>query len=237
MIALENISFSSQSIDIIRNVSGTFRQGETTALVGPSGGGKSTVLKLAAGLLIPTEGKVYFRGQDIALMNRAQNMAFRRESAVVFQDSALWANQNLYQILELPLKLHFPDMSKGDRDKRIKEVTNEVGYKRDLMIRPSSLSMGEQKLIACARALLCWPVLYFLDELTESLDDVSDQRLINLLKRFKQEHKTLIFVSHDFRMIHELADHIVVIAGGCLLRTIAATEIASDDDLARHIGE
>jgi ABC-type lipoprotein export system ATPase subunit len=235
IIELKTVSFSAQNTDIIRDVSLQFEEGKTTALVGPSGGGKSTVLKLSAGLLVPSRGDVYFRGKSVAAMNRSQNLAFRREEAVVFQDSALWANQNLYQILELPLRIHYPDMTKPDRDKRIKEVITMVGYKRDLLIRPAMLSMGEQKLIAFARAMLCRPSLLYLDEWTESLDDDAAYRLIMIVKQMQDENKTIIFVSHDFRIIKSLSDTIIMVVDGVLSLELTREQILADDDMAQLI--
>jgi len=235
IIELKNLYFSTQNQEIVKGVSFKFEEGMATALVGPSGGGKSTVLKLAAGILVPTGGTVSFRGNDLAFMNRAQNLDFRRQSAVVFQDSALWANQNLYQNLELPLRVHFPQMSKTDREKRMDEVLADVGYRRNLLIRPSQLSMGEQKLIAFARAMLCRPRLLFLDEWTESLDVNGAQKLIELVKRLKEERGTVIFVCHDFRITKTLADKIIMIVGGEISLKLTSREIAEDENLIQYI--
>jgi ABC-type multidrug transport system ATPase subunit len=237
IIEMKDVSFSVQSETIVRGVSIQFEEGQSTALVGPSGGGKSTVLKLAAGLLVPSGGGVYYQGRNIAAMNRAGNLAFRRETAVVFQDSALWANQSLNQILELPLQVHFPRLGNEKRQERIREVADMVGYRRDLSVRPASLSMGEQKLIAFARAMLCRPVLLFLDEWIESLDDSAAQRLITLVRRLKAEKKTIIFISHDFSLIRSLADHVIMIVEGQIARQIAGEQIAKDQDLARMMNE
>jgi ABC-type multidrug transport system ATPase subunit len=235
IIELKSTSFFAQNMKVVQNVSCVFEEGKTTALVGPSGGGKSTVLKLSAGLLVPTHGEVCFRGRNISVMNRRENLAFRKEGAVVFQDSALWANQNLDQILELPLKVHFPGMTKTDRDKRIDEVLAEVGYKKALGIRPSMLSMGEQKLIAFARAMICRPTLLFLDEWTESLDDSAAQRLIRIVRRRREEGNTIIFVSHDFRIIKNLADYIIMIQEGKLAFAFTGEQIAEDENLAQLV--
>ena len=235
IIELQRVSFSTQQQALIQCISHQFLEGKTTALVGPSGGGKSTVLKLAAGLLIPSAGTVRFRGQDMAAMNRVQTLEFRRQSAVVFQDSALWANQNLYQNLELPLRIHFPQISKADREKRMEQVLSEVGYKKDLMIRPAQLSMGEQKLIAFARAMLCRPRMLFLDEWTESLDGNAAQRLVDIVKSHKEQGTTIIFVSHDLSIIKTLADDIMMILGGQVSFTLTGAEIAADAYLAQHI--
>ena len=235
IIKLENVSFFAQNRLIVRNFSHQFEEGKTTALVGPSGSGKSTILKLSAGILVPNGGNIYFRGKDVFNMSRRETLDFRREAAMVFQDSALWANQSLYQILELPLRIHFPQMPASERDNRIQAVLQDVGYKRDLSIRPSLLSMGEQKLIAFARAMMCRPQLLFLDEWTESLDDSAAKRLIQLVKRHQREKKTVIFVSHDFRIVKSLADYVLMILGGQFFLKISREQIEEDEDLARYI--
>jgi ABC-type lipoprotein export system ATPase subunit len=232
ILELKEVSFSAQNNDIIKELSFQFEKGKTAALVGPSGCGKSTLLKLTAGLLVPSRGEVCYYGRDISTMNRQQNLEFRKEGAVVFQDSALWANQSLYQSLELPLMIHYPDMSKEERNRRITEAAAEVGYKRDLMTRPSNLSMGEQKLIAFARAMICCPTLLFLDEWTESLDDTAAQRLIGLVKRRQMDNNTIIFVSHNLNVIKQLAQIVVMLIDGTIHLTVTAEQIAQDNAIA-----
>jgi len=237
IIELSNVSFSAQNQSIVRNFSFLFEEGKATALVGPSGCGKSTVLKLSAGLLVPTKGTVRLRGKNIFSMNRQENLAFRREAAVVFQDSALWANQSLYQILELPLRIHFPRMTHAQRETRIHETLNAVGYRKDLSQRPAALSMGEQKLIAFARAVMCKPTLLFLDEWTESVDDTTAHNLISIVQRHRANQNTVIFVSHDFRIIRNLADYVVMVLDGQFSRAFSREEIESDAALAGYIEE
>ena len=235
IIELKNVAFSGAQGNVINGITAEFPKGKTTAIVGPSGGGKSTVLKLSAGLLLPTEGDVFYNGKNIAYMNRSENQQFRFESAFVFQDSALWANQNLFQILELPLRIHFPQMSLKERTNRIKEVTNEVGYKKNLHIRPALLSMGEQKLIGFARALLCNPSILFLDEWVESLDEISADRLINIVRNKQKEGATIIFVCHDMRIIKDLADFIVVIAEGKINVNMTKDQAMNDTELNNYL--
>jgi phospholipid/cholesterol/gamma-HCH transport system ATP-binding protein len=228
IIEMKNVSFSAQEGIIVDNISIDFKVSKTTAIVGPSGGGKSTVLKLAAGLLVPDQGEVLYYDKNIAYMNRAENLEFRREGAFVFQDSALWANQNLNQILELPLKIHYPEMKSRQRAQRIQSVTELVGYRKNLNIRPAALSMGEQKLIAFARAMLCNPSILFLDEWTESLDETSADRLIDIVRQKQKEGTTILFVSHDLRIIKDLADYIVVIVDGKLSISAPKEQVMSD---------
>jgi len=231
ILSLKDISFSSQNNQIIQNVNLAIEEGVSTALVGPSGCGKSTLLKLAAGLIIPTSGEICYKGSNIAAMSRTRNLEFRRESAFVFQDSALWANQSLQQSMELPLKIHFPDMTAKERQRRIDEVINTVGYKRSLDIRPANLSMGEQKLIAFGRAILCRPKLFFLDEWTESLDDNAANRLISLVKERKLNNNTIIFISHNIEIIRELAEEVIILVGGTVHARVTKEQISADNDL------
>jgi len=214
IIELRDVNFSAQDRHVLHDICIEFEESKITAIIGPSGSGKSTVLKISAGLLVPNSGEVLYKGKNVNLMSRGENLEFRREAAFVFQDSALWSNQDLYQILELPLKIHFPQMDKLQRAKRIKEVTAEADYRKDLNIRPSRLSMGEQKLIGFARAMLCNPSLLFLDEWVESLDETSANKLIEVVKRKKKEGATVIFVCHDMRIIRDLADCVLVIVDG-----------------------
>ena len=235
IIEMKNVSFFAQNRLVVKNFSHQFEEGKTTALVGPSGSGKSTILKLSAGLLVPREGEVSFRGKNIFNMARRDTLDFRREAAMVFQDSALWANQTLYQILELPLRIHFPEMSQTERESRIQWVLRDVGYKRDLSVRPSQLSMGEQKLIGFARAIMCRPKLLFLDEWTESLDDSAAQRLIQLVQRHQQERNTVILISHDFRIVKSLADYVLMILGGQFFLRLSRKQMEEDEDLVRYV--
>ena len=235
IIELKNVSFTAQNMNIVSDFSFMFEEGKTTAIIGPSGSGKSTVLKLAAGLLVPAAGEINFRGKDVFTMSRQENLDFRREAAMVFQDSALWANQNLYQILELPLRTHFPNMPPAERNDRIKEVLKQVGYKRDTTIRPSQLSMGEQKLIGFARALMCRPKLLFLDEWTESMDESAVQKINRVLYNHIQAQNTVIFVSHDLRFIKTLADTIILMTEGKYADSFFRGEIDNDEDLAQYL--
>jgi ABC-type multidrug transport system ATPase subunit len=229
IIELKDISFSDQDDrKIIHDISLEFQPGKTTAIVGPSGGGKSTVLKISAGLLLPNQGEVLYNGKNVAQMTRSETLEFRREGAFVFQDSALWANMDLFQILELPLKIHFPKMTKKQRQNRINEVTAQAGYRKDLTVRPSRLSMGEQKLIAFARAMLCDPSVLFLDEWTESLDESAADRLINIVRKKQREKATILFVCHDMKIIKDLADFVVVVEDGKVTKNAPKDQIISD---------
>ena len=202
LFEMKNTSFYDGLTSVVNDVSLSIEKGSVTAFLGEPGSGKSTVLKLISGIVIPTKGKIFFNDKNLINMNTKETLAFRKKMAYMFQNSALWANQSLYQNLELPLKLHFPKMPVEQLDERIKEVAKLVDFSKPLSLRPAALSTGEQKRIAFARALICNPEILFLDEPTESLDEKTAGLFIEIIKDFCAKGNTLIYVSHDNAFIN-----------------------------------
>ena len=97
LLEIKNVSYNDGLTQVIKDTSLSLEKGSVTAFLGESGGGKSTVLKLLSGIVPPSSGKVFYNGKDFSKMSEKENLEFRRVSAFMFQNSALWANQNLYQ--------------------------------------------------------------------------------------------------------------------------------------------
>lgn len=220
LLELKDVSFSSRELEIVKNINVQIESGTTSAFLGKSGSGKSTALKLLAGIINPTHGKLLFEGKDVSTMNSTQNEVFRKRAAFMFQDSALWANQDIYHNLELPLQIHFPKMTQSERKLKIQAYANLVGYDRPLTNRPASLSTGEQKKIGFARALICDPEILFMDECTESLDEKGIQLFVSILKDFCYNKNTLIYVSHDAEFIKAFGGNKYIFQDGVLTRTV-----------------
>lgn len=214
IVELQEVTVSFEGYEILTGLSTSFPDKECTCIVGKAGSGKSTMLKTAAGLVVPDRGRVLFRDKDLARMNRAEELAFRKASSFAFQDAALWANQTIYLNLNLPLALHEPNLPKAESDRRIVEAARRAGYSEGLGFRPADLSAGEQKLISLARAIILDPALLFMDEPTASLDEEAVDVLIGILADLKAAGKTLIVVTHDPRLIAKVADHLCVVAAG-----------------------
>lgn len=197
LFTVDSVTFNSNLVSILRQISFEISQGTVVEFHGPSGSGKSVLLKIVAGILMPTDGFVLYNGKKITDMSRQEDLLFRKQCAFVFQDSALWANQTISQNLMLPLQVHFPKMDGNERNERIRNVCNKVCYTRDLNVRPADLSVGEQKKIAFARALICEPNVLFLDECTASLDDKSAQVIMKLIHEFIDKGNTVLYISHN----------------------------------------
>lgn len=203
LLELKNVKYNSRSQPIIKGISMKINEGETVAITGKSGSGKSTLLKLIAGILVPAEGSVSFDGVNINLMSKMENRKFRRRTAFVFQDAALWANQDILANVSLPLRIHFPNLSNEERLAEVENMCKIVKYERSLSLRPADLSMGEQKQIAFARAMICKPEVLFLDECTESLDSRGAQVIVRLLHEFEEAGHTMVYVTHSTAFLME----------------------------------
>ena len=229
LFEMKNTSFIDGFTPVVNDVSLSIEKGSVTAFLGEPGGGKSSVLKLLSGVIIPSKGKIFFEDKNIINMSSKENLAFRKRMAFMFQNSALWANQSLYQNLELPLKLHFPKLPPAQLDERIKEVTRLVDFSKPLSLRPAALSTGEQKRIAFARALVCKPEILFLDEPTESLDEKSAAIFIRILKDFCAEGNTLVYVSHDNAFINAFENDKYYFSKGTIVDKILLNETFQED--------
>ena len=230
ILKMVQVSYEDNDQKIINNVSHYFEKSSVTAFLGKPGSGKSTALKLLAGLIPPTSGTVTFEDKDIHSMSIKQNLDFRKRTSFMFQDSALWANQDIYHNLELPLQIHFPEMSVSERKKRIKKIAELVEYNKPLSIRPAVLSIGEQKKISFARALICEPEVLFLDEPTESIDDKTEDLFISILKNFIAENKTVVYVSHDTYLINSILCDKIYFEDGEIKGKILLDDINPIDD-------
>ena len=225
-----NVCYEDNNQKIINNISHYIEENTVTAFLGKPGSGKSTALKLLAGLIPPTSGSITFEDTEIHHMNQKQNLDFRKRASFMFQDSALWANQDIYHNLDLPLQIHFPEMEIEERNLRIKKFTELVEYNKPLNIRPAGLSIGEQKKISFARALICDPEILFLDEPTESIDDKTEDLFISILKDFIAKNKTVVYVSHDNYLINSILCDKIYFEDGEIKEKILLDDINQMDD-------
>jgi putative ABC transport system ATP-binding protein len=186
-----------QTIEVFDNLTLDFEAASFTALMGPSGSGKSTLLNLVAGLDRPTSGTITVGGAAVSTMNAAALAAWRaRHIGFVFQSFNLLPVLTAYQNVELPLLL--TNLSKKDRDERVKIALDVVGLGDRMHHYPRQLSGGQEQRTAIARAIVADPTLILLDEPTGQLDAKSSQEVLGLLQRLNTEFKkTIIIVTHD----------------------------------------
>ena len=200
--------------------------GETLALVGESGCGKSTVSRLVLRLIEPDSGRVRFEGRDLLALDDVELRAFRRQAQIIFQDpyASLNPRMTVAQILGEPLALH-DLVPSARRHARIEELLTLVGLQPRFARRyPHEFSGGQRQRIAIARALAVEPKLIICDEPVSALDVSIRSQILNLLRDLQDRlGLSYIFVSHDLAAVKHIADRVAVMNLGCIVET-AATE-------------
>ena len=188
-------------------------EGETLALVGESGCGKSTLGRLLLGLLPPTQGQVFFDGQDLAALPPARLRALRRQMQLVFQDTAAALNPRwtVGQSLAEPLRIHNL-CPRGEYAARGAALLTQVGLAPDLLDRyPHQLSGGQRQRVGLARALALSPRLVVCDEPVSALDVSVQAQLLNLLADLQaSQGLTYVLISHDLGVVRHSADRVCV---------------------------
>lgn len=204
------------------------RAGEVLALVGESGSGKTTLGKTIIRIFEPTEGRIWFKGDEISTLSRNRFKAYRKYMQMVFQDpgSSLNPRKTIFDILSLPLKVHFK-MSKAERRQRVKELLNRVDLPAEVLYRyPHALSGGQKQRISIARALAPHPALIVLDEPTSALDVSVQAKIIALLKELKEaENLTYIYITHDLAVVKNIADRVAVMYLGQLVELATVSRL------------
>jgi putative ABC transport system ATP-binding protein len=188
-------------VHALRGVSMDIKEGEFVSIVGTSGSGKSTLLNLVGGLMKPSEGKVYVKGEDLARMNENQLALFRRRYiGFVFQSFNLVNTLTAVENVELPLV--FSNVSAPERHNRVKTLLTELGLEDRLHHRPAELSGGQQQRVSIARAIINNPEIILADEPTGNLDSKTSQEIMEVLYNLNRKGQTFLVVTHDMDVAH-----------------------------------
>ncbi len=216
------------SVRAVDGVSFSVAAGETLALVGESGCGKSTVGRLVLDLIPPTSGTVRFEGTDVASFNAGQRKAFRASAQLIFQDpyASLNPRMTVGQTLDEPLMLH-TTLSKADRRARVSELLTTVGLTSASAERyPHEFSGGQRQRIAIARALAVSPKLIVCDEPVSALDVSIRAQVLNLLQDLQfRLGLALIFISHDLSVVRHIAGRVAVMYLGRIVETGTSSDV------------
>lgn len=208
MIEIKNISkkFVTEKVEqtAIKNINLNIRQGEFITIMGPSGGGKSTLLNIVGLLMEPTSGEIYFNNTKVNFNNENELDKYRRDNiGLIFQNANLISCLDPVENLIVPMN---NNLNKKEKIEKAKELLERVGLKRKEHSNVSSLSEGEAQRVAIVRSLVNNPKVILCDEPTGALDTVNGEKVINLLLDIKKENNcTLIIVTHD-KKIGELGE-------------------------------
>jgi len=218
LVELRNVTFGYGERVILRDVSLQVPRGKVTALMGASGGGKTTVLRLIGGQVRAQQGQVLVQGEDVGAMDMRQLYAARRRMGMLFQFGALFTDMSVFDNVAFPLREHTDLPEALIRDIVLMKL-HAVGLRgaRDLL--PSQISGGMARRVALARAIALDPALIMYDEPFAGLDPISLGTAAQLIRQLNDTMGlTSIIVSHDLEETFRLADHVIILGPG----TIAA---------------
>ena len=215
MIRFENIKKSFEEKEILRGISGEFKQGKTNLIIGSSGTGKSVLLKIIVGLIEPDEGTIFFDGRDFTNGDKKMRIAIRRDIGMLFQGGALFDSKNVEENIMFPLDLTKEKMSKREKLDRVNWCLNRVGLEGSNKKMPSELSGGMKKRVGIARAIVDDIKYLFVDEPNSGLDPQTSIVIDELIDEITKElNLTTVVVTHDMNSVMGVGDHIIYLAKG-----------------------
>ncbi|MGD8699663.1 MAG: ATP-binding cassette domain-containing protein [Gemmatimonadales bacterium] len=204
---------------VLSDISFQVREGDCLSIVGASGVGKSTILKLVLRLLVPDRGYVVIEAEDINQLSFEEVLNVRQKMGMVFQAAALFDSLSIYENVAFPLREHMslPEDEVHDRVERALAMVDlsvyEFGYRL-----PAELSGGQKKRVGIARAIVHEPKILLYDEPTTGLDPVTSRTIVDLILRLQRELEvTSVVVSHDMRAVMAISTHVAMLRNGRIM--------------------
>ena len=203
-------------VKALQDVSFVIEKGEFVFVVGASGSGKSTMVRLLLKELEPTAGRIIVGGRDLARLKRSKVPLLRRNVGCVFQDFKLLPNRTAVENVAYALKVQ--GEGKGSIRRKVPEVLNLVGLAQRMNSYPDELSGGEQQRVSIARAFVNHPPLLVCDEPTGNLDPDTSVGIMQLLYRINRSGTTILMVTHDREMVDKMRKRVIGLEDGRLAR-------------------
>jgi phospholipid/cholesterol/gamma-HCH transport system ATP-binding protein len=215
VVAVTDVYKSFDSHQVLNGISLRVSRGETLAVLGRSGTGKSVLLRLIIGLETPDSGSICIHGHDIAGLTLDRMGDIRKKMGFLFQHAALYDSLTVGENVAFPLEHHRRELSRSERAGRVKQLLAEVGMEGDLHKMPSDISGGMQKRVGLARALALEPEILLLDEPTAGLDPISSGEIDDLILKLQRERQMAsIVVTHDLHSAKTIANRLALLNRG-----------------------
>jgi len=217
MIRLVNLSKSFKKQSVLKDLNLSIPTGQTTVIIGRSGGGKSVLLKHIIGLFRPDEGEIWVDGQDLVRMNEKELYKVRRRFGMLFQEGALFDSMNVGENVAFPIREH-KRLKGSEISKLVAEKLELVGLSGVEEKMPAELSGGMRKRVALARAMALDPDILLFDEPTTGLDPILTASIDRLIMDTQQRFKmTCVVISHDIQSVFRIAHNIALLYEGKII--------------------
>jgi cell division transport system ATP-binding protein len=216
MIQFENVTATYADDVGIFDLSFHIGKGEMVFLMGPTGAGKSTVLRTIYKDILLNDGSLYIDGQDITYMRSHKIPYYRRKIGMIFQDFRLIEDRSVFENVALPL--HISGLPKKDIKSKVSEILEKVGLNSVAKMRPSQLSGGEQQRVSIARALVKDPVVILADEPTGNLDPNVSDEILDLLELATNNGTSVLMSTHNFPLIRPRKKRYIELNDGRLVQ-------------------
>lgn len=212
MITFEEVTKKFGSIVALEDISFKVDEGEFAFITGPSGAGKTTVIKLLLRQLRPNSGKILIDGKDISTIKSADIPFYRRKIGVVFQDFKVIQDMTVYENIGLALQV--AGIEKDKANKKIMEALEEVGLLDRADLFPRQLAGGELQRVVIARALAVKPKIILADEPTGNLDPITSRQIVSLLDKTTSDGTTVLMATHNADIVNSLKRHVIQLKMG-----------------------
>jgi len=230
IVSLEHLTFSRGPRKIFNDVSFSFQRGKVTAILGPSGTGKTTLLHLIGGLLRPARGSLKVLGQEVPMLSTKRLFALRKRMGMLFQSGALFTDLTVFDNVAFPIREHTDLPESLIRDIVLMKL-EAVGLRGAQALKPAELSGGMSRRVALARAIALDPEIMLYDEPFTGQDPISMGILVKLIRTLNDSlHLTSIIVSHDVKEVLSIADYVYIISGGKMIGHGTPKDIVNDHD-------
>lgn len=233
-----NKTFQGRSGDVcaLQDINLSIHKGEIFGIIGLSGAGKSTLVRCINLLERPTEGEVYFNGQELSTMPKNQLLVMRRKMSMIFQGFNLLSQRTSLKNVCFPLELQ--KVPKAKAEKKARELLDMVGLSDRADNYPAQLSGGQQQRVAIARALATDPEVLLCDEATSALDPNTTESILELLKNINEKlGVTIIVITHEMRVIERICTHVAVIDEGVIAESGEVSKVFTNPkaDITRQL--
>ncbi|QLY25390.1 ABC transporter ATP-binding protein [Bdellovibrio sp. KM01] len=229
-LRLENVTVTFDSQVVLRSVNLDIKSGEAFVIVGPSGQGKTTLLKTLSGLVTPQDGRVFLEQNEWLTLGSKERLPLLKKMGILFQKNALFDSLTCLENICFPLR-ETTQLTEWEITKKAESFLDAVGIPHARDLYPDEISGGMQKRLGIARALALDPKIIFYDDPTAGLDPITSKKIISLIKTLQQQNNsTVVAITNDMNRAYQMADRIAMVVDQEVIITGSPKETENHSD-------